>query len=119
MAVDMGDLRDVSLELDVLCSRLRGLTSRDLGDGVVSDGMDASAGNVGANLMRLRNPVCSQMKLAVMMRADGFKWSAATVWAVESGRQRLKLDEAVSCLRHLGYDATAITELFRPNGGAR
>ncbi|MBW9121218.1 hypothetical protein JNB63_14055 [Microbacterium trichothecenolyticum] len=48
---------------------------------------------IGANLIRIRNGL-SQKDLADAMRARGFKWSQATVWAVEKGERPLRLTEA-------------------------
>lgn len=48
---------------------------------------------IGANLIRIRHGM-SQKDLADAMRARGFKWSQATVWAVEKGERPLRLTEA-------------------------
>lgn len=48
---------------------------------------------IGANLIRIRNGM-SQKDLADAMRVRGFKWSQATVWAVEKGERPLRLTEA-------------------------
>ncbi|MFC9559921.1 helix-turn-helix domain-containing protein [Agromyces sp. NPDC056965] len=48
---------------------------------------------VGENVVRLRGDR-SQKELADEMRERGYKWSQATVWAVEKGNRPLRLAEA-------------------------
>jgi len=48
---------------------------------------------IGATLIRLRSGR-SQKDVADAMRSHGFKWSQATVWAVEKGERPLRLTEA-------------------------
>lgn len=48
---------------------------------------------IGATLTRIRNGR-SQKDVADAMRSHGFKWSQATVWAVEKGERPLRLTEA-------------------------
>ena len=104
-------------DMDVLVGEMKGVLGVPVSRSVDVAGVDVSPDVVGANLMRLRNPVCSQMKLAVMMRADGFNWSAATVWAIESGRRHLRFAEAVRVLVNLGYGAGSLGELCAPVDG--
>jgi transcriptional regulator with XRE-family HTH domain len=51
-----------------------------------------------------RNKDLTQDELATRMRERGYKWSKATVWAVESGERPLKLAEATAALLSLGLD---------------
>ncbi|GAB2843448.1 helix-turn-helix domain-containing protein [Microbacterium insulae] len=53
----------------------------------------ASDVEIGRNLARIRGAL-SQKDLADAMRARGFRWSQATVWAVEKGERPLRLSEA-------------------------
>lgn len=48
---------------------------------------------IGRNVQKLRGEM-SQTALADLMRERGFKWSQATVWAVEKGERPLRLAEA-------------------------
>lgn len=48
---------------------------------------------IGATLTRIRNGR-SQKDVADAMRTQGFRWSQATVWAVEKGERPLRLTEA-------------------------
>lgn len=48
---------------------------------------------IGGNLTRVRAGM-SQKDLAEAMRKKGFRWSQATVWAVEKGERPLRLAEA-------------------------
>lgn len=48
---------------------------------------------IGRNLMVLRSDM-SQKDLADHMRKRGFKWSQATVWAIEKGERPLRLTES-------------------------
>lgn len=50
---------------------------------------------IGQNLARLRGEM-SQAALGDLMRSRGFKWSQATVWAVEKGDRPLRLSEALA-----------------------
>ncbi|KAA8831812.1 hypothetical protein [Bifidobacterium tissieri] len=108
------DLRGLAVELESVTVRLRRLASMDASP---ADGVDVSAQRVGENLLRLRNPVCSQAVLAARMRDRGFKWSAATVWAIEKGERCLRFDEAVLVLGCLGLDVTSLPELYAPKEG--
>lgn len=50
---------------------------------------------VGDRVREARESVhLSQMDLAKMVRADGHKWSQATVWSIERGDRPLRLTEA-------------------------
>lgn len=50
---------------------------------------------IGQRVAALRTDAAqSQASLAADMSRHGFKWSQATVWAVESGRRPLRLAEA-------------------------
>lgn len=53
----------------------------------------ANDAEIGRNLIRLRGSG-SQKDLADAMRKKGFRWSQATVWAVEKGERPLRLTEA-------------------------
>lgn len=49
---------------------------------------------IGKNLTMLRGDM-TQAELAGKMRSLGYKWSQATVWAIEKGERTLKLTEAI------------------------
>lgn len=49
--------------------------------------------DIGRNFTRMRGAM-SQKDLAEAMRKRGFRWSQATVWAVEKGERPLRLTEA-------------------------
>jgi hypothetical protein len=68
---------------------------------------------IGQNLIRLRGEK-SQQDVADAMRAAGYKWSQATVWAVEKGERPLRLAEAESLAEVLGtrIDNFTRTESF-------
>jgi transcriptional regulator with XRE-family HTH domain len=55
--------------------------------------MDDLDALIGKNLARLRGDL-SQADLAKAMKEHGFKWSQATVWAIEKGDRPLRLAEA-------------------------
>lgn len=56
----------------------------------------------------------SQDELAAKLREYGYKWSKATVWAVENGTRPLKLTEARDLLEVLGYSQeNGVSELLR------
>ncbi|NPC96615.1 hypothetical protein [Nocardioides sp. zg-DK7169] len=57
--------------------------------------------SIGRNLQRLRGAM-SQQVLADEMRARGFKWSQATVWAAEKGERPLRVTEASALVDILG-----------------
>lgn len=57
--------------------------------------------DIGRNVARLRAGL-SQQSLADKMRERGWKWSQATVWAVEKGDRPLRFAEAVDLARVLG-----------------
>ncbi|MDP5226640.1 MULTISPECIES: hypothetical protein [Arthrobacter] len=57
--------------------------------------MGADDKQIGKNLATLRGER-SQQDVASQMRALGYKWSQATVWAVEKGERPLKVVEAVA-----------------------
>lgn len=61
---------------------------------------------IGGNLAKLRQQSgLTQEDVAGQMRNKyGYKWSKATVWAVESGERPLKLTEAQDVLKCLGLD---------------
>lgn len=50
---------------------------------------------IGRNLVALRGDL-SQKELADRMRKRGFKWSQATVWAIEKGERPLRLTESAA-----------------------
>lgn len=56
---------------------------------------------IGQNLTRLRGDK-TQQDVAAAMRAAGYKWSQATVWAVEKGERPLRLSEAEALSKALG-----------------
>lgn len=56
---------------------------------------------VGQNVARMRGER-TQQEVADAMRAAGYKWSQATVWAVEKGERPLRLTEAEDMVRNLG-----------------
>ncbi|MDK6348701.1 helix-turn-helix domain-containing protein [Bifidobacterium scardovii] len=58
---------------------------------------------IGQNLVSIRGNM-SQADLALQMRERGYKWSAATVWAIEKGERPLKLTEATDVVNILGVD---------------
>lgn len=64
---------------------------------------------IGQNLSRIRGGV-SQAELAREMKDRGFKWSQATVWAVEKGERPLRLAEAVALMEIL--DLERVEELL-------
>lgn len=71
---------------------------------------------IGANVKSLRGEM-SQDELAKRMREYGYKWSKATVWAIEKGERPLKLTEAKDLLSSLGLDwRTQIPDLLLENG---
>lgn len=71
---------------------------------------------IGANVKSLRGEM-SQDELAKRMREYGYKWSKATVWAIEKGERPLKLTEAKDLLSSLGLDwRTQIPDLLLDNG---
>ena len=63
---------------------------------------------IGRNLALYRGDV-SQKDLAAKMRARGFKWSQATVWAVEKGDRPLRLAEAAELARVFEIDMDYLT----------
>ncbi|MDK6348700.1 hypothetical protein [Bifidobacterium scardovii] len=113
---DMDEIRSLMVEVDVALASLRRALGDESDEWRGGASPDVAPAVVGENLMRLRNPVCSQTQLALMMRSDGFAWSPATVWAIESGRRRLRFDEAVRVVVDLGYGVAALFELFGPSG---
>lgn len=56
---------------------------------------------IGRNVQKLRGDV-SQQALADLMRERGFKWSQATVWAVEKGERPLRVSEGEALTEALG-----------------
>lgn len=63
---------------------------------------------IGANLARLRGNV-SQEGLAKAMRDRGYRWSQATVWAIEKGERPLRLSEAEDATAILGKSVQDLT----------
>jgi transcriptional regulator with XRE-family HTH domain len=63
---------------------------------------------IGRNLVRLRGGM-SQKDLADRMRTHGFKWSQATVWAIEKGERPLRLTESLALGKIFGIDGHALT----------
>lgn len=71
---------------------------------------------IGFNVKSLRGEI-SQEELAKRMRECGYKWSKATVWAIEKGERPLKLTEARDLLSSLGLDwRTQMPDLLLENG---
>lgn len=66
---------------------------------------------VGKNITLFRGSM-SQQDLAHRMRAQGFKWSQATVWATEKGERPVRLSEVVALAEILDkpYDAFFLDE---------
>lgn len=62
---------------------------------------------IGENLSRFRGEM-SQADLAKQMKSLGFKWSQATVWAVEKGERPLRLSEAAELGTILGKPMDAL-----------
>jgi|GEM_PF-1577207 len=72
----------------------------------------------GENLAILRGDV-SQAALAERMRERGWKWSQATVWAIEKGDRPLRLAEAVDVLDVLRAGVGGLEyKLLRPSSTA-
>lgn len=71
--------------------------------------MTYRAAQIGTNLLNYRGDM-SQTELAGIMRGLGFKWSQATVWAIEKGERSLRLEEAEAVARCLGI---AVQDLLR------
>ena len=68
---------------------------------------------VGANLADLRERAkMTQKELADAMRAEGHKWSQATVWSVEKGERPLRLIEALDAAHVLGV---TVDDLWAPS----
>ena len=61
---------------------------------------------IGRNLVSLRGGM-SQKDLADRMRTHGFKWSQATVWAIEKGERPLRLTESLALGKIFGIDGHA------------
>lgn len=110
----MDDLRRLVVDLDRDLARLRDVVGVRRSVALADGDCDVSVAAIGANLLRLRDPVCTQAQLAQMMRRDGYRWSASTVWAIETGQRNLRLDEAVRVVQHLGYGVDALFELISP-----
>lgn len=64
---------------------------------------------IGKNLSRLRGEM-SQADLADKMRERGYKWSQATVWAVEKGERPLRLTEAQDVANILNVFSHRLTD---------
>lgn len=65
---------------------------------------DADA-RIGAYVAELRTGKdMTQGELASQMRAQGWKWSQQSCWAIEKGRQTLRLQEALDLAHILGVD---------------
>lgn len=63
---------------------------------------------IGKNFQAIRGEM-TQEELAKKMREQGYKWSKATVWAIEKGERPLKVAEAAEVLRCLGMPADDIS----------
>ena len=72
----------------------------------MSDTMDSI---VGKNVQLLRG-ARSQQAIADEMRARGWKWSQATLWAIEKGERPLRLAEAVSLAEVLRCNVARLTQ---------
>ena len=66
-----------------------------------------SDAEIGRNVTRIRGSM-SQKDLADEMRKRGFRWSQATVWAVEKGDRPLRLAEADAVGAVLGIHHTVL-----------
>lgn len=64
---------------------------------------------IGRNLVRVRGSR-SQKDVATAMRQRGFRWSQATVWAIEKGDRPLRLSEAEALGAVLGAHHTILLE---------
>ncbi|TFF03722.1 hypothetical protein [Cellulosimicrobium funkei] len=84
----------------------------------MSDEKEADPRDVlaGQNLTVLRGEM-TQAALAKQMRDRGWKWSQATVWAIEKGERPLRVAEAVDVLHVLKGDSVGGIEwhLLRPS----
>jgi len=60
---------------------------------------------IGQNLTRFRGER-TQQDIADAMRSLGYKWSQATVWAVEKGERPMRLTEAIDVAGILGVDVS-------------
>lgn len=63
---------------------------------------------IGKNFQAIRGEM-TQEELAKKMREQGYKWSKATVWAIEKGERPLKVAEAAEVLRCLEMPADNIS----------
>lgn len=63
---------------------------------------------IGSNVARFRRDR-SQQEIAGEMRQRGWKWSQATVWAVEKGERPLRLAESVDLASILGIFETELS----------
>jgi len=72
--------------------------------------MPTSDEQIGQNLAKIRGEM-SQTDLAAAMRARGWKWSQATVWAVERGDRPLRLSEATDVVAVLNLGINALSML--------
>lgn len=70
-------------------------------------GRDAA---IGENLTRLRGEA-TQQEVAAAMRLAGYKWSQATVWAVEKGDRPLRLAEAADLAKIFNKDIASLVML--------
>jgi transcriptional regulator with XRE-family HTH domain len=69
--------------------------------------MATSDEQIGRNVARLRGEM-SQKELASKMRARGWKWSQATLWAVEKGERPLRLTESEDLAEVLGVPSSLL-----------
>lgn len=69
--------------------------------------MDDLDAQIGKNLSRLRGDL-SQADLAKEMKERGYKWSQATVWAVEKGERPVRLAEAVDLAKIFDKDVSVL-----------
>jgi hypothetical protein len=65
---------------------------------------------IGENLTRLRGET-TQQEVADAMRMAGYKWSQATVWAVEKGDRPLRLAEAADLAKIFHRDVASLVML--------
>lgn len=73
--------------------------------------MDDLDALIGQNLARLRGDL-SQAELAKEMKKRGYKWSQATVWAIEKGDRPLRLAEARDVIVTLGREPFMLSSLL-------
>lgn len=77
----------------------------DTGDRQAPDTARDADAQIGAYIAELRTGArMTQAELATKMRAHGWKWSQQSCWAIEKGRQTLRLQEALDLAHILGVE---------------